>query len=163
MAGRVRGMQASLKHVRSDHRYSYIYTHMYIHKGIHTHATWQVVCAACKHRSNTYDPTIDLSLEIANCQSLTDCFERYTNVETLGSSNAYACDQCKQKTRATKRLTLHTLPNVLILHLKRFDFWGMHGGKISKFIRYPRVSPVCMCACMYVCTCIYTCIRMLRA
>mmetsp|Transcript_7302 Transcript_7302/g.17847 ORF Transcript_7302/g.17847 Transcript_7302/m.17847 type:complete len:710 (-) Transcript_7302:295-2424(-) len=100
----------------------------------------QVVCAACGHQSNTYDPTVDLSLEIGGsnrCQSVEDCLSMFTHVETLGSSNEYSCEKCKQKTRATKQLTVHTLPNVLMLHLKRFDVMStVYGGKISKTIRY---------------------------
>mmetsp|Transcript_33309 Transcript_33309/g.84119 ORF Transcript_33309/g.84119 Transcript_33309/m.84119 type:complete len:486 (+) Transcript_33309:1054-2511(+) len=71
------------------------------------------------------------------CQSVEDCLSMFTHVETLGSSNEYSCDQCKQKSRATKQLTVHTLPNVLMLHLKRFDVMStVYGGKISKNIRY---------------------------
>lgn len=45
--------------------------------------------------------------------------------------------RCKVKTRATKQLTIHTLPNVLILHLKRFDPYSSNGGKITKTIQCP--------------------------
>lgn len=102
----------------------------------------QVTCAACHHQSNTYDPTVDLSLEIGkHCQGVEDCMTMFTAVETLGNNNAYTCDKCKQKTRATKQLTVETLPNVMILHLKRFDFLSSHGSKINRRIRFYAPPP----------------------
>ena len=38
---------------------------------------------------------------------------------------------------ATKRFTIFQAPNVLTVQLKRFDFMGSFGGKITKFIEYP--------------------------
>ena len=49
---------------------------------------------------------------------------RLLQVETLGHNNAYYCEKCKLKSTASKQLTIHILPNILVLHLKRFSFMG---------------------------------------
>ncbi|CAI8050584.1 Ubiquitin carboxyl-terminal hydrolase 36 [Geodia barretti] len=40
-------------------------------------------------------------------------------------------------TPAQKRFTLHRLPNVLTIQLKRFDYNSLFGGKINKHVGYP--------------------------
>ena len=40
-------------------------------------------------------------------------------------------------TQAQKRFTIHRLPRVLTLQLKRFDYHSMFGGKINKEVAYP--------------------------
>ena len=71
----------------------------------------------------------DLSLEIARCASLRDALRRFTAPEQLEGANAYKCDGCRRLVPARKQMTLYDDPNVLVIHLKRFD--GFHGGKIS--------------------------------
>jgi len=55
----------------------------------------------------------------------------------------YKCTGCKKKTRAAKRLTIHTAPNVLVVHLKRFEHSGLGmsggGGKIGRMVRFDTV------------------------
>jgi ubiquitin carboxyl-terminal hydrolase 36/42 len=40
-------------------------------------------------------------------------------------------------TPAQKRFTLHRLPNILTIQLKRFDYNSLFGGKINKYVAYP--------------------------
>jgi ubiquitin carboxyl-terminal hydrolase 36/42 len=96
----------------------------------------QVLCKNCGSASNTYDPFTDLSLELQDCQRVSDCLHQFTKPEYLGLSNAYLCGKCKRKSEASKQLTLHALPNILVLQLKRFSFMGMQGSKISTHIAY---------------------------
>lgn len=46
----------------------------------------------------------------------------------------YRCEGCKQLVPAHKQLTLYDDPNVLVIHLKRFD--GIFGAKISRDIAF---------------------------
>jgi ubiquitin carboxyl-terminal hydrolase 36/42 len=96
----------------------------------------QVTCTRCGSVSNSYDPFTDLSLELNDCFTVTRCLERFTKLETLENSNAYHCDKCDRKCKATKQLLMHTLPNVLILQFKRFSSGGMDGGKVSKHVAF---------------------------
>ncbi len=44
----------------------------------------QVKCEACGHESNTYDPFMDLSLEVKGCESLRTALDRFTQVGSRG-------------------------------------------------------------------------------
>eukprot|EP01125_Pyxidicula_operculata_P019665 TRINITY_DN713_c0_g1_i2.p2 TRINITY_DN713_c0_g1~~TRINITY_DN713_c0_g1_i2.p2 ORF type:complete len:627 (-),score=87.63 TRINITY_DN713_c0_g1_i2:10-1890(-) len=97
----------------------------------------EVHCLQCDYRSWTFEEFLDLSLEIERCNTLEKCFQHFTISETLEKSNAYACSKCKKKTKATKQFTIHTPPNVLVVHLKRFSILSRHGYKNSKKVQYP--------------------------
>ncbi|XP_065826973.1 ubiquitin carboxyl-terminal hydrolase 36-like isoform X2 [Oscarella lobularis] len=96
----------------------------------------QVICLQCRHESNTFEPLLDLSLNIKNCFTLKKALERYIEPEILDDSNKYLCSKCKQKRRAQKRLTIHHPPRVLTIQLKRFDFSSMFGFKVSKDVKF---------------------------
>jgi hypothetical protein len=52
---------------------------------------------------------------------LEECFQLYTSEERLGSSDAWYCPNCRTHQQGTvKRLSLWTLPEILVIHLKRF-------------------------------------------
>ncbi|KAM3269998.1 ubiquitin carboxyl-terminal hydrolase 23 [Capsicum chacoense] len=96
----------------------------------------QVQCMQCKFCSDKFDPFLDLSLEILKADSLYKALGHFTAGELLdGGQRQYQCQQCKQKVKATKRLTIDKAPHVLTIHLKRF---GSHvpGQKINKNIHY---------------------------
>ncbi|TMX04826.1 hypothetical protein EJD97_004593 [Solanum chilense] len=96
----------------------------------------QVQCMQCKFCSDKFDPFLDLSLEILRADSLLKALDHFTARELLdGGQRQYQCQQCKQKVKATKRLTIDRAPHVLTVHLKRF---GSHvpGQKIDKKIHY---------------------------
>ncbi|CAL9182291.1 unnamed protein product [Musa hybrid cultivar] len=82
----------------------------------------QVKCMQCSYSSNKFDPFLDLSLEIAKVDSLWKALKHFTAVEQLdGGERQYQCQNCKEKVRALKQLTIHKAPYVLTIHLKRFD------------------------------------------
>lgn len=75
----------------------------------------------CSYCSNTFDPFLDLSLEIAKADSVGKALKHFTAAEQLdGGERQYQCQRCKQKVRALKQLTVHKAPYVLTIHLKRF-------------------------------------------
>jgi ubiquitin carboxyl-terminal hydrolase 36/42 len=49
----------------------------------------QVRCLACCHVSASYDPCMDLSLELAGCSSVEDALRRFTAQERLDGDNKY--------------------------------------------------------------------------
>lgn len=111
----------------------------FVHRVFGGYLRSQVRCTSCGFRSNTYDPFLDLSLEISrkHCNSVDSAFREYTRKETLDSSNRWKCDGCKKRVCATKQLTVFRPPLALIFQLKRFAFGGAYGGnKISKPISY---------------------------
>ena len=78
--------------------------------------------------------------------TLHQCLRAFTSEEQLDTDNMYKCTTCKKKTRAAKRLTIHTAPNVLVVHLKRFEHSGLGmgsgGGKIGRMVRFETVLDV---------------------
>ncbi|KAJ3217577.1 Ubiquitin carboxyl-terminal hydrolase 42 [Dinochytrium kinnereticum] len=105
----------------------------------------QVTCLKCKYKSNTVETALDVSLELRGCDGIEKAFKHFTKPEHLIKDNQYFCSQCKTKVDATKRLTILHPPNVLALHLKRFDF-SSSGIKVDKFIEFPKtldIKPFC--------------------
>lgn len=97
----------------------------------------QVKCLQCHHESNTYDPMMDINLDIKDCSSILNAFKRSVLPDRLDGDNKYFCERCRKKTVAQKRGSIHKEPNVLTLQLKRFDFSRMFGGKVSKEVHFP--------------------------
>ena len=64
---------------------------------------------------------LDLSLDVAGCDSVQQSLERYVAEEMLDGDNMYrAGDHGKQRARRSTRI--RRLPEMLQLHLKRFAF-----------------------------------------
>lgn len=96
-----------------------------------------VVCKNCESSSYSYDPYNSLEVEIpVGANTLYDCIDKYCYQETLSGDNLYNCDKCKQKSQATKVLKIWTLPNVLIIQLKRFGTIGAI-TKNNRHIQFP--------------------------
>ncbi|KAM6111101.1 ubiquitin carboxyl-terminal hydrolase 36 [Pterocles gutturalis] len=95
----------------------------------------RVKCSVCKNVSDTYDPYLDLALEIRQAANIVRALELFVKSDLLGGENAYMCARCKKKVPASKRFTIHRASNVLTLSLKRFANFG--GGKITKDVGYP--------------------------
>lgn len=52
-----------------------------------------VVCCRCGGKSNTYDPLLDVSLDIKNVDSLERAFTQFVAADKLDMDNAYKCDK----------------------------------------------------------------------
>lgn len=90
----------------------------------------------CSYCSNTFDPFLDLSLEIDKADSLHKALRHFTAIEQLdGGERHYQCQRCKQKVIALKQLTVHRAPYVLTIHLKRFGSY-VPGEKIDKKVEF---------------------------
>ncbi|CAE7686357.1 Usp36 [Symbiodinium pilosum] len=101
------------------------------------HLRSQVLCKRCKHPSNTFDPYMDISLEVQNANTLEKALEGFTRSETLSGANKYMCKKCDQKVDATKRFSIHSTPPLLTFQLKRFDFFHGLRGKLKKHVKFP--------------------------
>lgn len=90
----------------------------------------QVCCTKCTYKSSTYDPFLDLSLEVSGkkVSSLYDALSEYTRKETLDAENKWKCSGCKKRVCATKQLTIFRPPLTLCIQLKRFSFGGAGAG-----------------------------------
>ena len=98
----------------------------------------KVTCSSCSNVSRTFDPFMDLSLEIDHCSSLRDCMSRFTKVDTLSGPNAYKCSKCQKRVQATKQMLVHRPPPLLTIQLKRFNVFAKGPAqKINKHIAFP--------------------------
>ncbi|XP_061606168.1 ubiquitin carboxyl-terminal hydrolase 36 isoform X1 [Phyllopteryx taeniolatus] len=95
----------------------------------------RVKCSICKSVSDTYDPYLDIAVEIRQAVNIVRALELFVKPDVLNGENAYMCAKCKKKVPATKRFTVHRTSNVLTLSLKRFA--NFSGGKITKDVGYP--------------------------
>eukprot|EP00977_Amphora_coffeiformis_P007267 scaffold1581_cov169-Amphora_coffeaeformis.AAC.3 len=82
----------------------------------------QVQCTRCGYKSNTYDPFLDLSLQISkkSCNSVLDSLRDFTRKEKLDIENQWKCSGCNK-------------------HLKRFTYSETFQlrKKISKPFEFP--------------------------
>ncbi|KAJ2999482.1 hypothetical protein HDV02_002795 [Globomyces sp. JEL0801] len=97
-----------------------------------------IVCKSCKTPSVTFDTVWDLSIPVTGRREgllsmLNHCLDEYFKEEDLESD--YNCSTCKKYEKATKGLKLSKLPQILVLHLKRFRY--NPNKKLDHSITYP--------------------------
>ncbi|XP_043567601.1 ubiquitin carboxyl-terminal hydrolase 31 [Chiloscyllium plagiosum] len=69
--------------------------------------------------------------------TLSQCFHLYTKEEQLAPDDAWRCPHCKQLQQGSIKLSLWTLPDVLIIHLKRFKQEGDKRTKLQNLVKFP--------------------------
>ena len=73
--------------------------------------------------------------------SLDHCILKFTEREQLGENDTWYCPRCKEHRRAFKKFDLWSVPDILILHLKRFRYaqssFFMHRDKIDTLVDFP--------------------------
>ncbi|KAJ7317569.1 hypothetical protein JRQ81_003731 [Phrynocephalus forsythii] len=72
-----------------------------------------------------------------NPVQLQECIELFTTVETLEDENPWYCPTCKKHQLATKKLDLWSLPEILIIHLKRFSYTKFSREKLDTLVEFP--------------------------
>ncbi|XP_077488380.1 ubiquitin carboxyl-terminal hydrolase 15-like isoform X1 [Amblyomma americanum] len=74
---------------------------------------------------------------------LRECLELFTTTEKLGAEDPWFCPKCRSHKQATKKFDLWSLPQVLIIHLKRFSYNRFWRDKIDTHIDFP-ITDLCM-------------------
>ena len=69
--------------------------------------------------------------------SIYDCLKAFTQTETLEKSDSWLCPKCKTKVKAEKSIQLYILPEILIIHLKRFRVNKQFREKVNSKIKFP--------------------------
>ncbi|GLT88415.1 hypothetical protein SLE2022_064420 [Rubroshorea leprosula] len=69
--------------------------------------------------------------------SLYKCLEGFLQEEPLGLDDMWFCPSCKMHQQANKKLDLWRLPEILIIHLKRFSYSRMLKNKLETFVDFP--------------------------
>lgn len=68
------------------------------------------------------EPYFTISLEIKNKKNIYDALDLYVKGEILEGENKYFCEKYNKKIKVLKRCLIKSLPNTLIITLKRFEF-----------------------------------------
>ncbi|XP_010267386.1 PREDICTED: ubiquitin carboxyl-terminal hydrolase 9-like isoform X2 [Nelumbo nucifera] len=69
--------------------------------------------------------------------SLFSCLEAFLKEEPLGPDDMWYCPSCKEHRQATKKLDLWRLPDILVVHLKRFSYSRYLKNKLDTFVHFP--------------------------
>ena len=93
----------------------------------------------CKYQSSVFFESfnsLNIDINIIGSCKLTDCIDNYFKMSII---NDWKCEKCYQPSGTqefgcTKKLNIWTLPNYLIIQLKRFD---NNGNKIRNFVEFP--------------------------
>ncbi|KAI3469152.1 hypothetical protein Pfo_025815 [Paulownia fortunei] len=95
-------------------------------------------CCNCGHCSDTYEPSIDLSLEIEDADNLLTALQSFTKVEEIEDPETkFTCEKCKEQVSIEKQLSFDQAPSVAVFHLKRFKNDGCLVQKIDKHVAFP--------------------------
>ncbi|KAL8150318.1 hypothetical protein V2J09_020126 [Rumex salicifolius] len=68
--------------------------------------------------------------------SLFSCLDAFLKEEPLGPDDMY-CPGCKEHREASKKLDLWRLPEILVIHLKRFSYSRYLKNKLDTYVNFP--------------------------
>ncbi|CAK5085372.1 unnamed protein product [Meloidogyne enterolobii] len=75
--------------------------------------------------------------QVKKAYTIKECIDAYTTKEQLSEEDSWFCPNCKTHQRAFKKLDLWSLPQILIIHLKRFLYTRYSREKIDTEIDIP--------------------------
>eukprot|EP01112_Ceratiomyxa_fruticulosa_P022691 TRINITY_DN839_c0_g1_i26.p1 TRINITY_DN839_c0_g1~~TRINITY_DN839_c0_g1_i26.p1 ORF type:complete len:831 (-),score=158.18 TRINITY_DN839_c0_g1_i26:70-2562(-) len=79
--------------------------------------------------------------------SLEDCLYSFCSVEGLTGQDQYRCEFCKALHDSEKCLSIVSLPEILVIHIKRFRYDSYFANKLSNHVAFPLegldMSPFC--------------------
>lgn len=105
-----------------------------------------IQCARCRQKSITEEPFCCISLEVDDNVGLGEALGIFTQDELMRGDDKYFCNNCNRKCVAHKKLTLSSIPPILILHFKRFcvEFQASHHKqgttkKLADHVEFPQI------------------------
>ncbi|XP_062204947.1 ubiquitin carboxyl-terminal hydrolase 9-like isoform X2 [Phragmites australis] len=69
--------------------------------------------------------------------NLFSCLDAFLKEEPLGPDDMWYCPGCKEHRQASKKLDLWRLPEILVVHLKRFSYSRYMKNKLDAFVNFP--------------------------
>jgi ubiquitin C-terminal hydrolase len=91
-------------------------------------------------RNIVKDDSVDSELSSNRGQEgvqLLDCVKAFAKPEVLGAEDMWYCGKCKDFKQASKEMSIYSLPDLLIIHLKRFSYTKMNRDKINTLVNFP--------------------------
>ncbi|KAL3119782.1 hypothetical protein niasHT_008662 [Heterodera trifolii] len=80
---------------------------------------------------------VTMMASLKKSYTLKECIDMYTQQEQLNEEDSWYCPNCKTHRRAFKKLDLWTLPQILVIHLKRFSYGRYTRDKIETELELP--------------------------
>ncbi|KAK1324092.1 Ubiquitin carboxyl-terminal hydrolase 22 [Acorus calamus] len=101
-----------------------------------------VTCTVCGFTSTTYDPCVDISLDLDPrniASTLTGCLDLFTRPEKLGPDQKLHCEHCGLRQDSLKQMSIMRLPSVLCFHVKRFEHSSARrtSKKVDQYLQFP--------------------------
>lgn len=105
-------------------------------------------CNMRDHVSKRTESFASISIDVKNLDSIDQGLEQFVRGESLDGENQYFCEKCNTKVPATKQVLIETPPNLLTIHLKRFEFnyQTLSNEKINSKCSFPlelNIRPYC--------------------
>jgi ubiquitin C-terminal hydrolase len=69
--------------------------------------------------------------------TLYQCLDQFVKEEILDKEDAWKCPKCQKKRKALKQLLLTKLPDILLIHLKRFSMDRLFKNKLDATVKCP--------------------------
>ncbi|KAK4516826.1 Ribosomal_L14e domain-containing protein [Mucor velutinosus] len=79
----------------------------------------------------------DMTAQQKKQVTLSDCLDEFTKEEELSEEDLWYCPKCKKHQRATKKFDLWRMPEIMVVHLKRFSHSRTWRDKIDALIDFP--------------------------
>ncbi|KAM6388347.1 ubiquitin carboxyl-terminal hydrolase 50 [Pluvialis apricaria] len=104
--------------------------------------SYEITCLECKTTTVRPESFTVLSLPVPSKSacSLQDCLKCFFQQDTLTWNNQIHCSWCGTKQDAVVKSIITKAPQIIIFHLKRFEWQDKHKGKLLTDICYPLSS-----------------------
>ena len=99
----------------------------------------QFISKECEHSSENTEQFYTIGVEIKNKKDILSSFELFIEGEMLMGESKYMCEICDKRVDALKRCCIKTLPPILVIQLKRFefDYNNMRNQKLNDRCAFP--------------------------
>lgn len=101
----------------------------------------KITCKTCKHASLAFDNYWDLSLSFTRGLGMLDSTELERMIEHFLKEeqleDLFTCEKCKTPRKSTKKFAIWRIPQILVIHLKRFHYGKYKREKIRQNVIFP--------------------------
>ena len=100
---------------------------------------YQKFSTGCGHRADRGENFLKIELQIRGKESIRESLNAFVEGEFMFGDNKVMCDICDEKKDTMRRTCFKKLPNLLLVHLKRFDldFSTFETVKLNSFLEFP--------------------------
>ncbi|QPG75316.1 hypothetical protein FOA43_002668 [Brettanomyces nanus] len=89
------------------------------------------------HNAELEDNRKEAALKRKKTIDLDDCLDMFSRPEVLGERDLWYCPYCKGHRQATKKIEIWSVPDILTIHLKRFESSRSFSDKIDAVVEFP--------------------------